>query len=80
MPQMTQSRRVPTTEFLKTCPNAPITREMGEWDAVLSNRKIREVLGYKDVHDWRKYYSPEKKGVPIAGSNHEATLDGGAPI
>jgi hypothetical protein len=28
---------------------------MGEYEAPLSNRKIREVLGYKDVHDWRKY-------------------------
>lgn len=30
-------------------------REMGEYEAPLSNKKIREVLGYKDVHDWRKY-------------------------
>lgn len=30
-------------------------RELGEYEAPLSNRKIREVLGYKDVHDWRKY-------------------------
>jgi nucleoside-diphosphate-sugar epimerase len=72
---------VPTAEFLKkTCPNTPITREMGEWEAPLSNRKIREVLGYKDVHNWRKYYSPEKKEVPVGGSKHEVTLDGGAPI
>jgi nucleoside-diphosphate-sugar epimerase len=72
---------VPTAEFLKkTCPNTPITREMGEWEAPLSNRKIREVLGYKDVHNWRKYYSLEKKEDPIGGSKHEATLDGGAPI
>lgn len=47
---------VPTAEFLKqACPNVPITREMGEWEAPLSNRKIREVLGFKDTHDWRKY-------------------------
>lgn len=48
---------VPTEQFLKeNCPNVPITRKMGEWEAPLSNRKIREVLGFKDVHDWRKYY------------------------
>jgi nucleoside-diphosphate-sugar epimerase len=72
---------VPTAEFLKkACPNTPITREMGEWEAPLSNRKIREVLGYNDVHDWRKYYSPEKKEVAVRGSKDEATQDGGAPI
>ena len=48
----------PTEEFLKkACPNTPITRKMGEWEAPLSNKKIREVLGFKDVHDWRKYYT-----------------------
>jgi len=53
---------VPTVEFLKkACPGTKITREMGEWEAPLSNRKIREVLGYKDVHDWRKYYKHEEK-------------------
>jgi nucleoside-diphosphate-sugar epimerase len=45
-----------TKEFLaKECPNTKISREMGEHEAPLSNRKIREVLGYKDVHDWKKY-------------------------
>ena len=40
---------VPTKEFLqKACPNVPVTREMGEWEAPLSNRKIREVLGFED--------------------------------
>jgi nucleoside-diphosphate-sugar epimerase len=45
-----------TKEFLeRECPGVEITREMAEFEAPLSNRKIREVLGYKDVHDWRKY-------------------------
>ena len=45
-----------TKEFLeKECPGIKITRGLGEFEAPLSNRKIREVLGYKDVHDWRKY-------------------------
>ncbi|KAL9000725.1 MAG: hypothetical protein Q9169_000761 [Polycauliona sp. 2 TL-2023] len=45
-----------TAEILKKyAPNTPITREMGEFEAPLSNRKIREVLGFKDVHNWRKY-------------------------
>ncbi|KAK4987601.1 hypothetical protein LTR66_007556 [Elasticomyces elasticus] len=50
---------VPTAKFLKeTCPDVPVTREMGEWEAPLSNRKIREVLGFREEHDWRKYYKP----------------------
>ncbi|TVY84631.1 dTDP-D-glucose 4,6-dehydratase [Lachnellula suecica] len=45
-----------TKEFLeKECPGTKFTREMGKNEAPLSNRKIREVLGFKDVHDWRKY-------------------------
>lgn len=45
-----------TKELLrKECPGVRITREMGEFEAPLSNRKIREVLGFKDIHDWRKY-------------------------
>ncbi|GAM42405.1 hypothetical protein TCE0_044r16355 [Talaromyces pinophilus] len=47
---------IPTEEFLKkACPNVPITRAMGEWEAPLSNRKIREVLGFKEEHNWRNY-------------------------
>ena len=49
-------RGMTTKEFLaKECPGTKVSREMGEYEAPLSNRKIREVLGYKDVHDWRKY-------------------------
>lgn len=49
-----------TAAFLKReCPSTKITREMGEFEAPLSNRKIREVLGFKDVHDWRKYVNVE---------------------
>ncbi|TVY41763.1 dTDP-D-glucose 4,6-dehydratase [Lachnellula occidentalis] len=45
-----------TKEFLeKECPGTKFTREMGAKEAPMSNRKIREVLGYKDVHDWRNY-------------------------
>ena len=46
----------PTEAFLKrNYPNAPITRPLGEREAPLSNRKAREVLGFKEAHDWRKY-------------------------
>ena len=50
---------VPTAEFLRAAaPEAEITREMGEWEAPLSNLKIRQVLGFKEEHNWRKYYTP----------------------
>lgn len=47
---------LPTAEFLaKYCPNTPVTREMGKHEAPLSNRKIRDVLGFKEAHPWRNY-------------------------
>jgi UDP-glucose 4-epimerase len=46
----------PTQEFLsKTFPNVPITRPLEGFEAPLSNRKAREVLGFKEAHNWRKY-------------------------
>lgn len=36
-------------------PDVPITRELGEHEALFSNRKIREVLGFREQHNWRKY-------------------------
>ena len=50
----------PTREFLaQACPGAKITREMGEFEAPLSNRKAREVLGFKEAHNWRNYMGVE---------------------
>jgi len=47
---------LPTREFLaRYCPHTPVTREMGEFEAPLSNRKLREVLGFKEAHNWRRY-------------------------
>jgi nucleoside-diphosphate-sugar epimerase len=49
-------RNMTTKEFLaKEVPHTKVTREMGEFEAPLSNRKIREVLGYVDGHNWRDY-------------------------
>jgi UDP-glucose 4-epimerase len=46
----------PTAVFLqKWAAGTPITREMGEYEAPLSNRKIREVLGFRENHNWRQY-------------------------
>ncbi|WP_156630107.1 NAD(P)-dependent oxidoreductase [Agrobacterium vitis] len=47
---------LPTREFLaKYCPDTPVLREMEENEAPISNRKAREMLGFKEAHPWRKY-------------------------
>jgi nucleoside-diphosphate-sugar epimerase len=56
----TITANLPTREFLeKYCPGTPIRRELDEFEAPLSNRKTREVLGFREEHDWRKYV-PQK--------------------
>ncbi|MEZ0610836.1 NAD-dependent epimerase/dehydratase family protein [Fibrella sp. WM1] len=47
---------IPTKELAERFfPGVPITRELGEHEALFSNRKIRDVLGFKEQHNWRKY-------------------------
>jgi nucleoside-diphosphate-sugar epimerase len=36
-------------------PGVPMTRDLGEHEALFSNRKIREILGFKEQHNWQKY-------------------------
>jgi UDP-glucose 4-epimerase len=44
----------PTGDFLKKwCPNTPHLRTLVGDEAPLSNRKIREKLGFKEGHPWR---------------------------
>ncbi len=38
-------------------PGVPLTRSLGEHEALFSNRKIKEVLGFKEQHNWRQYVS-----------------------
>jgi nucleoside-diphosphate-sugar epimerase len=52
----TITARQPTAEFLKRwCPKIPLKRELKGDEAPLSNRKARDVLGFKEEHNWRKY-------------------------
>ncbi|HCL66476.1 MAG TPA: nucleoside-diphosphate-sugar epimerase [Rhizobium sp.] len=52
----TITAREPTAEFLKKwAPGSPVTRPLEGFEAPLSNRKIREILGFREEHDWRKY-------------------------
>jgi nucleoside-diphosphate-sugar epimerase len=52
----TNGMNLPTAELIERFfPGVPFTREMGENEALFSNRKIRDVLGFREEHDWRKY-------------------------
>ena len=52
----TSSSDLPTTELVRRYyPNVPVRREMAEFEGLLSNRKAREKLGFREKHDWRNY-------------------------
>ena len=52
----TSSSDLPTAELVRRYyPNVPVRREMGEHESLLSNRKTREMLGFREKHDWRNY-------------------------
>ena len=49
------SADLPTRELLRRFyPKVPVKQELGEFETLLSNRKIREVLGFRAAHSWRK--------------------------
>ena len=50
----TNSVPQPNAELLATFfPKVKLTRPVGENESLLSNQKIREVLGFKEQHNWR---------------------------
>ncbi|MEP4033376.1 NAD(P)-dependent oxidoreductase [Roseibium polysiphoniae] len=52
----TNSVDIPNTEILsRFFPDVPVSRDLGEHEALFSNRKIREVLGFSENHNWRKH-------------------------
>ncbi len=52
----TITAREPTREFLaRWAPGTPIKGDIGEFEGPISNRKIRDVLGFAEAHNWRKY-------------------------
>jgi nucleoside-diphosphate-sugar epimerase len=52
----TNGMNIPTAELARRFfPGVELTREMGENEALFSNRKIREMLGFRERHDWRNY-------------------------
>lgn len=47
---------IPSAEIAKRFfPNVPLTRDLEDDEALYSNRKIRDMLGFKEQHNWRKY-------------------------
>ncbi|WP_131113643.1 NAD-dependent epimerase/dehydratase family protein [Lichenihabitans psoromatis] len=52
------SSDLPTAELLKRYyPNVPVKRPLGEYESLMSNKKTREMLGFEEQHNWRKYVS-----------------------
>lgn len=52
----TNSVNIPTQKIVERFfPNVPVTRELEENEALFSNRKIREILGFVEQHNWRNY-------------------------
>jgi nucleoside-diphosphate-sugar epimerase len=47
----TPAKELADTHF----PGVPCRADLGEYEALLTNRKIREVLGFKQQHNWRNY-------------------------
>lgn len=52
----TNGMNIPNAELLaRFFPGVPVTRALGPWESLMSNEKAREVLGFRDRHDWRAY-------------------------
>lgn len=50
------SSDLPTKELLsRYYPKVKVKTELGEYEGLLSNRKTKEVLGFQEQHNWRKY-------------------------
>ena len=48
---------VPTEQLLcKECPSTVFTRKMGEFEAPMSNKKIKDYLGFIEEHNWHQHY------------------------
>lgn len=48
--------RIPTRELAEQFfPNVSFTRDIGKFEGLMSNAKVKDVLGFKEEHDWRNY-------------------------
>ncbi|MDV7145995.1 NAD(P)-dependent oxidoreductase [Tropicimonas sp. TH_r6] len=52
----TNSVNLPAREIAERFfPGVPVAEDLGENEALYSNRKIRQMLGFREEHDWRNY-------------------------
>lgn len=50
------SSNLPTAELLRRFyPEVPVKGTLGEYETLLSNKKARELLGFREEHPWRRY-------------------------
>ncbi|MGJ4854294.1 NAD-dependent epimerase/dehydratase family protein [Labrys sp. KB_33_2] len=50
------SSNLPTAELLRRFyPDVPVKGTLGEYETLLSNKKARELLGFREEHPWRRY-------------------------
>ena len=56
------SVNLPAAELAQTFfAGTPVRRELETYEALYSNRKIREVLGFKEQHNWRMYVTDPRE-------------------
>lgn len=52
----TNGANIPNSELIERFfPGVPVKRDLSDTEALFSNHKIVEVLGFKEEHDWRKH-------------------------
>ena len=50
------SSNLPTAELLRRFyPDVPVKGTLGEYETLLSNKKARDLLGFREEHPWRRY-------------------------
>ncbi|WP_088103251.1 NAD-dependent epimerase/dehydratase family protein [Halalkalibacter urbisdiaboli] len=50
------SMDIPSKKLMETCyPGVEITKELGEFETLLSNEKAKQLLNWQPVHQWRNY-------------------------
>ena len=58
------SSDLPTAELLRRFyPNVPLRGTLGTFEGLMSNKKIREVLGFEEQHNWRGHLATSKAGA-----------------
>ena len=55
-----------TESFLtRVAPNTPFTRPMGHVEAPITNASIKQVLGFREQHPWKKYFGQGNKAAKL---------------